>query len=492
MKNKSIWLDNIKNKKPQKLKKDISVDVLIIGGGMTGLNTAFHLRNTNYKIALVDQNRIGEGVSARTTGKITYLQETVYQEIEKNYSYDFALKYLKSQKLAIRKIKSIIYKYKIKCDFDKSKSYIFTDDKKEIKKIKYERNLLKKMGVNVEEHHKIDNNFKCRYAISVNDTYVFNCVKYMKSLKEIISPYIDIYETTRIREIKRLPNSYLCLTDEYKIKARKIVLACHYPFFIKPFFMPFKVTNEKSYIIASKINEYKKVNYITSTIPTKSIRYHKDKKKYLIYASNSHNICNDLNDKKMIKKVLHEASKLNMNADYLWTNDDLLTIDKIPYIGRVEKNNNSLLIGTGYNTWGMTNSIVASLILSDLIKEKKNEFEELFNPLRINICTDIDSYLTNIGNNAKSFIQNKLVKNKLWYSDSVTFENRNGKNIAIYEDENGSHIVYSTCPHMKCTLIFNELEKTWDCPCHASRFDIDGKCIKGPSTYDISYKENNN
>ena len=95
-----------------------------------------------------------------------------------------------------------------------------------------------------------------------------------------------------------------------------------------------------------------------------------------------------------------------------------------------------------------------------------------------------------IFNNAKSFIVNKLIKNKKWYSRRVKFYSYDGKCLAMYKDENGDkHIVYNKCPHLGCSLIFNEIEKTWDCPCHSSRFDIDGKCIKGPSNYDISYNK---
>lgn len=490
MENKSIWSRASKTKKKRKLTKNIAVDVLIIGGGMTGLNTAFNLRNYKGKVALVEQREIGKGVSSRTTGKINYLQETIYQTIEKTYSFDIAKKYLQSQRMATRRLKSIIYKYKIKCDFDKTKSYVFTNDKTEKKKLIYEKELLEKMGIKVTSHSKIDNNFKCIYAISVNDTYVFNCVKYMNTMKDIISSSINIYENTRVQQIKKSKECYVCKTDNYEIRAKKVILACHYPFFLKPYFMPLKVSNEKSICIAARVNKYKKINYITSALPTKSIRYHKDKKNYLIYVSNSHLICDDTNDKKNIKKVLQDAKKINLKVDYLWTNDDLITVDRLPYIGPIEKDNNTLLIGTGYNTWGMANSVLAASILSDLVQGKQNEFAEIFNPLRVNICSDINEYLANIGHSTKSLISNKVVKNKLWYSDSVLFENRNGKNIATYQDEKGNkHTVLSTCPHMGCTLLFNEAEKTWDCPCHASRFNIDGKCIKGPSAYDISYKE---
>lgn len=488
---KSIWVDGIELNNVRELNKNIKVDVLIIGGGMTGLNTAYFLSKSKLKVCVVEQNRIGMGVSSRTTGKINYLQETVYSDLERYYNIDVARMYLKSQKMAIRKIRSIINKEKIECDLDKVSSYVFTDDKDEVSKIEDEKYILRKMGVKVKEHNDIDIDLKCKYAISVDDTYVFHPVKYMYGLKKVCQRRgIKFYEKTRIQEVKKLKSGYLCLTDNYEIKAKKVIVASHYPFFLKPYMMPLKVYTEKSYITASEVEEYKKDSLITNTTPTKSIRYHRsDDKNYMIYLSNSHNLCNDMNVKKNMGKTIREARYLGLEPDYIWMNDDMMTVDKMPYIGRLEKKNSRLLIGTGYNTWGMTNSVLAGMILSDIILRKKNEFEKLFDPLRVNIISDIDSYLTNIGSNMKSFVQNKIVKNKKWYPECVSFEIRNGRNVAIYNDGEKEHVVLSNCPHMGCTLIFNEIEKTWDCPCHASRFDTDGRCIKGPSSYDIFFKE---
>ena len=149
-----------------------------------------------------------------------------------------------------------------------------------------------------------------------------------------------------------------------------------------------------------------------------------------------------------------------------------------------------MLIGTGYNTWGMTNGSLAGKILSDIILKKENKYINLFNPMRKINKGKIINFPLILGSNAYSFIKSKIYKNKKWYPNTVRFEKRNGKNIAIYIDENKKeHIVYNLCPHLKCSLNFNEIELTWDCPCHGSRFDIDGNCIEGPSNYNITYKE---
>ena len=266
-----------------------------------------------------------------------------------------------------------------------------------------------------------------------------------------------------------------------------MVLACHYPFFTFPFMMPLKGSIEKSYMIVSREKYDKNLTYISYKNPTYSCRYYSDSKfNYQISLARSHDIANHQNDTCHFNKVRDIFKLKEENIVMKYSNTDILTPDHMPYIGQIKPN---LYIGVGYNTWGMTNGVLAAKIISDDIKGIKNEYKEIFRPNRINvsIITKIPYYLFN---NAKSFIKSKLMKNKVWYSKNVSIINHNGKVLGCYKDESGvNHIVKNKCPHLGCSLVFNETEKTWDCPCHSSRFDIDGRAIKGPSKYDISYKK---
>lgn len=484
---KSIWLKDYSNKDNRVLNHDIEVDVLIIGGGLTGLNAAYFLKDSSLNVCIVEKNSVGMGVSSKTTGKINYLQETIYSDLEKKYSYNVAAQYFNSQKLAIKKYCEIIKNENINCNLEQVTSYVYTNEKSEISKIIKEKELLEKLHQNVLKMPKnLVNDLE--YGIGVEDTFVIHPIKYILALKKICQKKgLKIYEKTAVLKLIKANNNYICLTNRKIIKAKKVIIACHYPFFLKPFLMPIMANTEKSYILATKIQDYKKYTYITSKNPCQSVRFHNDKNAFLIYLSNSHNIVNDLDNQKNFEEV---KNKLNKKVDYIWSNDDLITIDKLPYIGYLEKNNNNLLIGTGYNTWGMTNSMVAGVILSDLVLNNSNEFQNIFDPLRVKNISNFWSITKNIGYNIKSYVTNKIVKNKKWYSSHVKFKKINGKSVGIYYDGKKEHIVFNKCPHLGCSLIFNEVEKTWECPCHASIFDIDGNCIKGPSTKDIKVDDN--
>ena len=175
---------------------------------------------------------------------------------------------------------------------------------------------------------------------------------------------------------------------------------------------------------------------------------------------------------------------------YKWMNMDVMTNDYIPYIGYISDDNKNCFIATGYNTWGMTNGTIASKVIYDLIINKKDKYQSLFNIKRnISIKKIKNLFVNTIFSNIKAYTFSFIRKNPSWYKNSYITK-INGKRVGVYIDkENKKHIVSNICPHLKCFLTFNEVDKTWDCPCHGSRFDIDGNVIKGPSIYNIKIDE---
>lgn len=488
MNNKSIWLKGTKLKKGKQLKNDIETDVLIIGGGMTGITTAYFLKNSSLKVTLVDQLNVGTGQSSKSTGKLSYLQGLIYNKIENIYDKETAIKYLHSQKEAIEIVKDIIIENNIKCDFESNNSYIFTNKKSNISKLEKTKDILDYGKIKYKVQNNIPIKFPCICSIKVDDTAVFNPYKYITELKRIIEKNnIDIFENTKIISLENKDGFYIAKTEKNTIKAKKIVLACHYPFFLNPYFFPFKTSLKKGYLCACSIDKIKRFNAITEEDCVHSIRYHADSRNYIIYAGEERNLGANIDNEKNYENLFWKVkSNISENIKYYWFNFDIETNDYLPIIGYLEKDNSNLIIGTGYNQWGMTNGTIAGKIISDLLTGQKNKYAELFDPNRVFNINKLSNYISYNFNNGVNFVLSKVNKNPKFYKN-VEIRVENGKRYGVYTDEKGKeHIVSNICPHMKCSLIFNTVEKTWDCPCHGSRFDIDGKVIKGPSTYDIS------
>lgn len=474
--NKSIWLKNIKTKKERKIIKDLETDILIIGGGITGLSIAYFLKGKN--ITLIDKGKIGYGKTSFSTGKLTYLQDSLLKGNKTKEDL-----YLSSQIEAIEIIKKIIIENDIKCNYESNSSYLYATCEKEKKNILKIEKILKRNNIN----YKIkDNNnlYNPIYSIKVDDTAVINPAKYIIELKEILKSRIDIYENSFAHDFEYKNNKFIVKVNENYIKAKTLIVATHYPFLISLGLIPFKTHIEKSFLVATGTDKNKKFNAISQG-GNYSIRYYSDPEDYMIFCSCSNKLSKNMNNEKIVQDISWEVkSKYNYKPKYVWSNSDVMSPDLIPLAGSLEKN---LYIATGYSTWGLTNGTIAAKVISDTILNLKNPYTELLNPNRMSNKLNI---ISNNFVNAKSFIISKIIKNYSFYDENVEVYTENGIRYGKYTDENkNEHIVYNKCPHMKCNLIFNKVDKTWDCPCHSSRFDIEGNIIFGPANYSIKVEK---
>lgn len=492
MKKKTLWEDTQTNSNFKTQTKNMKCDILIIGGGIAGISTAFSLKDHKKKIFLIEKGKIGMGVSARSTGKLTYLQQLSYHNLENTFSFSTALKYLKSQKEAIEIVRQNIQKYHINCNFQTVSSYTFTNSKKEIPIFKKEEDFLKKAKIPYQVINNLPINFPVIYGLRVDDTAIFHPVKYINELANILKEKeISVYENTMAQTLSKKENTFLIETNKGIIEATTVIVCTHYPFFVNPGFIPLKTHLEKDYICVSQVEEVQSFSAITNKNPIHSIRFHKDEKQYILYCSNSIKTNKYLNEEKEYQKVKENFEKLfHKKAEYIWQTHDIMTNDSLPFIGRIIPKNDNLLIATGFNKWGMTNGVLAGKILSDIILGKENSYESIFDPNRRLNFKKMQSFFTDFLQNASSYVKTKINKQKTFYPENVKIKKENGKSIGIYIDEDGvEHKVRNLCPHLKCNLIFNNIDKSWDCPCHGSKFDIDGNVIEGPSVYNIKISD---
>lgn len=496
MENKSIWKYNIRKRALNKLDKNITTDILIIGGGIAGLTTAYYLRNSKYKVTLIDKDICGHGVSANTTGKLTFMQDLIYNKLSSNFNEEVALKYLNSCKDAVRIVKNIVSRNNIDCNLENVSSYVFTNDINKIENFKKEEEFYNKNNIKYKVVSKLPNNLEVKYGIKINYGCVFHPVKYLMGIRKILlESKVCIYENTRAINLTKKDNYYEVNTDSGIILAKKVIVCTHYPFFVMPGMIPLKSIIEKSYVLSGITKTNKKFIAISNENPVYSIRYFTNKDKdYIIYAGNSHFISNHFDNEKRYKELINDYKKyIDKDIKYYFLNHDIMTPDHLPYIGSVYKNDKSLLIASGFNKWGMTNGTISGKILSDIILNKDNQYIELFSLHRGITKDKVKNLIVYNYLNAKTYILTKLKKEYSFYNENIEIKIINGKKVGIYTDKkNVKHMVYLKCPHLKCNLIFNNVDKTWDCPCHGSRFDVDGNILFGPSVYNIKVIEDFN
>lgn len=488
MKKLSFWKEGITPLEARVIpEEDIDVDVLIIGGGMAGITTLYQLVDEPMDVLLIDKDHIGFGVTANTTGKVTYLQENVYEKIISMYDVEVARQYFNAQKCALEFIRKTVKKEQISCDLEIVDSYLFTNEKKELGKIDTLAKFLDYCHVNYERKEKLPIEFPSISAIKVSDTAVFHPVKYLYDLAHIcLKKGMKIMEQVKAMDIDQDGDSYIVHTNHMKIRAKKVILATHYPFIIKPGWIPFKSHIESSYVCMKEEKNTKPFSAITTSTPTRSIRYHHDVKNYLIFAGMTEKKAKCTNPSTLYQKLDHEFETLfHEKAEMTWSTHDVIPNDHLPFIGSISKKHPNLYLATGFQKWGMTNGTMAGMIIADLVKGQKNSYEALFRPYRSYPIKRCIQTLADGVASGEAIIKSTFHK-QAGTAKIVTVD---GKRMGVYCDDLGKkHYVSIICPHMKCHLLFNSVDKSWDCPCHGSKFDVDGKLLNGPSVFDIKHK----
>lgn len=485
----SIWEKTITPRKRKQEKLLKKTDILIIGAGMAGISTAYYLKDSSYQITVLDKGTVGRGVTSKTTGKLTYLQGFTYDKLARMYDKETSSLYLSSQKEAIQLVCQNIEQEHIDCHLEKVKSYVFINEEKEEKKLENEKNILESFGAKCQEENHLPLSYPILKAISVSDTYVFHPLAYLDALTDsICKKGVKICENTTAHSVQKKDDSYIVETDQGSIEAKIVVVCSHYPFFIQPSFIPFKSHIEKSYVVAAPTKRNLKFSAILSENPSYSLRYYKH---FLIYGGDSHKMSHKTDYEENHNRFIQNyQSHFQKEIKYLWSTHDIVTEDGMPYIGKVKEDEKNFLLATGFNKWGMTNGTIAGKLLADLILGKENPYTTIFAPYRkYNVGRVLELFKNGMGT-TKIYAQTKLIRNPSFYRKNVRVFKEDGIYYGEYIDKEGKkHTVYHKCPHMGCSLLFNYKDTTWDCPCHGSRFDIDGHVIEGPSTYSISLSD---
>ena len=491
-----LWLDTISAPKFSQLTHDRSVDVCIVGAGMAGVTLAYLLKDTELNVALIDSDEVLHGTSAYTTAKITAQHNLDYHKILNHYGEYQAKCYANAQLDALDFIEQTIKKLNIDCDFEKKFSAVYTQDEKYIPILEKEFKAYQKLGLNGRLVDELDLPFPIEKALILENQAQFHPLKYLICLLQEIkkSSNIEVYEHTPAVELKKQPTHYVIETKTgFHIEAKKVVQTSHFPFYDDLALLFAKVEPSRAYLTACKgAKTMPHGMYISYEEPTRTIRTYQD---YLIVGGEDHRTgTTDDTVKKyeIIEQFARDMFEID-DISYQWSTQDYKTIDQIPFIGRMQEND-EIYVATGFKKWGMTNSTVSALLLRDLILQKENPWRSLFSPQRKNIRAQFKNLVIY---NAQ--VASELLKGKLKAGDDLesldrgqsTVINTDEGKYGIYKDENDElFVVDITCPHLGCELNFNRAEVTWDCPCHGSRFSYKGEIITGPAHHPLTSTKN--
>jgi len=473
----SVWSKSIELKNHPQLNEDLDVNTIVIGGGIAGILIANSLTENGIDTAVIEAKTVCSGQTKNTTAKITSQHGAIYNKIIKYYGLNAAKQYAEANEKAIKDYEALITKNGIECDFEKTKAVLYSTVNKKI--IEAEASAAKKAGIDCKLTDKTDLPFSVAKALIFENQAQFNPLKFV----DCLAKKLTIYENTPAIKIE----GSMVHTKRHKIRAKHIVIACHYPFINFPGMYFLRMSQERSYAISAACENYRLNGmYISADSSGPSLRNYK---RMVIIGGESHRT-GENNSSSAYKNLSHKGKKLF--PSYLeidrWSAQDCITLDSIPYIGRFSKKSPHIYIATGFGKWGMTSAMVSANIISNMITGKNNPYQEIFSPQRFSLAAISKNLFTNLGETVKGFAAH--IKITFETADDIPVNSAGtirykGQNAGAYRDNDGKvYIVSLKCPHLKCKLNWNETTKTWDCPCHGSRYDYKGNLIDNPAQHE--------
>lgn len=434
--NESIWAATAKLPAFPALQQDIRTDVLVIGGGLAGLLTAYQLRKSGTNCVLIEADRICRGVSGNTTAKLTSQHGLIYHRLLRRLGPEGAGLYFRANQQALEEYRRLAGE--IDCDFSRKDNYIYSSRSPDA--LEQEAQALQQLGIQSDYVNQIDLPVPSFGAIRFRDQAQFHPLK----LAAGIVDGLEIYEHSPAVQF----SGNTVQTSQGNIRAEKIVIATHFPLLNKHGAYFLKLYQDRSYVLALENAPLPEGMYLDEAAGGLSFR---GCGSHLLLGGGAHRT-GKAGSAWAGLEAFAQAAYPQARIRYRWAAQDCMGLDGMPYIGQYSRRTPDLYVATGFHKWGMTSSMAASLLLRDLILGRENPCSALFSPSR-------------------SMLRPQLFVNA-W--------------------ESTLNLLTPTaprCPHLGCALKWNPQEHSWDCPCHGSRFGPDGKLLDNPATGDLKHPQ---
>ena len=428
---KSIWQQEGRQPRYPVLKTDKRTQVLVIGGGMAGVLCARKLQQEGKNVILVEAERIGSGITAKTTAVLTAQHDFLYQDMAKSFGEKTARAYLRANLDAVETFREL--SKKIFCDFEDMPSMQFTRGSTD--KLRREAEVANRLGFPARFTEKITFPEDATGAVEYPGMAQFHPLKFLTGAAR----NLEIYENSRVLELE----GTRAKLEHGTVQAEQVIVATHFPFINRRGLYFMKLYQNRSYVLALENAPDPGVTVAELEGQGMYFRRYGD---LLLVGGGDHRTGKKGEGFDYLRDYV-QAHFPRAREKYAWANQDCMSLDGLPYVGEYSSNMPGVYVATGFNAWGMTNSVVAANVLADLLCERENPLIQAFRPDR-------------------SVMHKQLLRNL-------------GSTVADFAIP-----TVKRCPHLGCALRWNPQEHSWDCPCHGSRFTGEGKLLNTPAQHD--------
>lgn len=468
---KSIWQNESAPAYPG-LEGDVRADVCVVGGGIAGLNCAYLLKKAGLSAVVVEAARVGAGTTSRTTGKITAQHDLIYDFLARTSGDGAARAYAEVNLRALETYAQIVRDEGIGCDFARADSFVFA--RGDATSLENEQRAMARAGLDAYLTDGTELPFPVTCALGLRNQAHFHSMKYVSALSRLV----PVYENTRALDVE----NGVVRTPRGKIRAERVIVATRFPFINAPGYYFLRMHQEMSCVLALEGPAPLSGMHIDRADGGLSLR---PWQKYTLVCAGSWRTGE--NPGGQYAELERKAGEMFPGARRIarWSAEDCVTQDRLPFAGRYGAHTEDLYVAAGFNKWGMSLSMAAALILRDMVLgREEGPAARLFSPRRAPVRG-----LRALGDDAlasvKGFARHLRISEGA-LRDVPRGEARvaemDGRKVGAYRDGDGKlHVVPLTCPHLGCLLSWNADDLSWDCPCHGSRFDIDGNLLDGPA-----------
>lgn len=493
----SFWIASTLPSQYPKLLQDLTVDVAVVGAGLVGVTVAKLLKQAGKTVALIEADQIGQGASGHTTAKVTSLHQLIYADLVDQHGEDKAKQYGESNQAAIETLATLVQEMSIDCDFERKSAYSFAQDLSNLESVQKEVETAQNLGLPATFERESELPFEVMGAVKFTDQAQFHPRKFMLAIAAMIPGNgSHVFEQTRVRKVEGESPSQVITNGGPVVTAQDVIVATHLPILDQGLFFA-KTYPKRSYIVGARIDKAQSIHgmYIGTGDSYRSLRTTPidDGGMMLLMGGEGHKVGEDSDTEIRYQRLEADMQRyFDVVPDYRWSSQGYESFDKLPYIGPLTPANSHILVATGFSLWGMSKSIMSAMMLCDRVLGVDNPWASLYDATRptpfvtqTSLKENLDVGTRWVGDRFKGLFNSPSALPK-GEGKLVTVD---AQKVAAYRDNKGElHAVSAVCPHLGCIVAWNSAEKSWDCPCHGSRFSCDGEILHGPAVNSLEQR----